>query len=113
MGEPLLGMHEELALGAADAAQRALVVGGRKKQDLRILRAEEATGGHEELPNREAELRRALRRAHRLVEELQVLSLLALLHVAAERRDGCEHRHDEQEDGERAHLEELDDRQAE
>ena len=89
------------------------VVGGRQEQDLGVLGAEQPAGGDEKLPDREAELRRTLRRAHRLVEELHVLPLLALLHVAAEGRDARKDRNDEQEDGGRAHLEELDDGEAE
>ena len=78
-----------------------------------VLGAQQPAGGDEKLPDREAELRRSLGRAHRLVEELHMLALLALLHVAAEGRDGGKDRDDEQEDGERANLEQLDDGQAE
>ena len=102
-------MHEQLALGTADAPQRRFVVGSRQQQDLGVLGTEQPARSHQKLADGEAELGRALGGAHRLVEELDVLPLLALLHVAAERRDGSEHRHDEQEDGCGANLEELDD----
>ena len=111
--EPLLWVHQQLALRTADAAQRPLLVCGREEEDLAVLGAEQAARGDEKLPDREAELRRTLRRAHRLVEELDVLPLLALLHVAAEGRDARKDRNDEQEDSGRAHLEELDDSEAE
>ncbi len=111
--KPLLRVHEQLALRTADAPQGPSFVGGREKEDLGVLGAEQPTRGDEELPDREAELRRALRRAHRLVEELHVLPLLALLHVAAEGGDAGENRDDEQEDRERANLEKLDDGEAE
>ena len=111
-GERFLGMHEQLPFRAADAPQRPSAVGGRQQQDLGVLGAEQPARSHQQLPDREAELRRALRRAHRLVQELDVLPLLALLHVAPERRDGSEDGDDEQEDGGRPYLEELDDREA-
>ena len=111
--ELVLRMHEQLAFGSADAAQGAFALGSRKQEDLGVLGAKQPARGDQELPHREAELRRALRRAHRLVEELEVLPLLALLHVAAEGRDGRENRHDEQEDGGWADLEERHDREAE
>ena len=57
--------------------------------------AEQATGGDEKLPDREAEFRRTLRRAHRLVEELHMLPLLALFHIAAEGGNAGENRDDE------------------
>ena len=106
-------MHEQLAFRTADASQGPSVVGGRQEQDLGVLGAEQPTRCHEKLTDREPELRRALRRAHRLVEELDVLPLLALLHVAAEGRDGCEHRDDEQKNRGRTYPEQLDDGEAE
>ena len=109
----LLRVHEQFAFGAADTAQRPLRVGGREEQDLGVLGAEQPARGDQQLTDRETVLRRSLRRPHRLVEELHVLALLALLHVAAERGDGGENRHDEQEDGERPNLEEGHDGEAE
>ena len=106
-------MHEQLTLRTADAAQRASFVCGRQEEDLRVLGAKQASGGDEKLPDRKAELRRTLRRTHRLVEELHMLPLLALLHVAAERGDGGENGNDEQEDRERPNLEQSHHRKAE
>ena len=111
--ESLLRMHEQLALRTAHAPQRPVAVGGRKKEDLGVLGAEQPARGDEELSDGEPELRRALGRAHRLVEELDVLSLLALFHVSAEGGDAGENRDDEQDDRERASLEQLDDGEAE
>ena len=67
----------------------------------------------EELSDGEPELGSALGRAHRLVEELDMLPLLALFHVAAEGGNAGEDRDDEQDDREGADLEQLDDGEAE
>ena len=91
-------MHEQLALRTADAPQRPTAVGSRKEEDLRVLGAEQPARGDEELSDGEPELRRALSRAHRLVEELDVLPLLALFHVSAEGGNAGEDRDDEQDD---------------
>jgi hypothetical protein len=106
-------MHEQLASHTAHAPERSFALGGRQKEDLGVLGAEQPARGDEELPDRKPELRRALGRAHRLVEELDVLSLLALLHVAAEGGDTCEHRDDKEDDRERTRLQQLDDGEAE
>ena len=111
--EPVLRVHEQLALGSADAAQRTFAVGGGQEEDLGVLGPKQPARGDQQLPHCETELRCALRRAHRLVEELEVLSLLALLHVAPEGRDGRQDRNDEQEHGGGASLQERHDREAE
>src|SRR5581483_10791153 len=111
--KPLLRMHEQLAPCPADAPQRPFLVGGREEKDLRVLGPEEPPCCDEKLPDGQAELRRALRRAHRLVQELHMLPLLALLHVAAEGCNGGEDRNDEQEDGEWPNLEQRHDGKAE
>ena len=106
-------MHQQLALRTADAAQRPSLVRRREEEDLGVLGSEQAPGGDEKLPDREAKFRCTLCGAHRLVEELHVFPLLALLHVAAERGDAGENGNDEQEDRERPNLEQRHDREAE
>jgi hypothetical protein len=106
-------MHEQLASHTAHASERPFAVGSRQEEDLGVLGAQQPARGDEELPDRKPKLRRALGRAHRLVEELDVLSLLALLHVTAEGGDTGQDRDDEEDDRERARLQQLDDGEAE
>src|SRR5206468_4490249 len=44
--EPLLRMHEQLALSAADAPQRPALVRRRQEQNFRVLGAQQPPGGH-------------------------------------------------------------------
>ena len=102
-------MHEELALCSTDASQGPSTVRGRQKQDLGVFGAQKPAGRDEQLPHREPELRRSLRGPHRLVEKFHVLTLLPLFHVTAEGGDAGRDRNHEEDHGQRANLEKLDD----
>ena len=95
-------------VGAARAPQDGLVGVAREQDDLRVVGAQQPLGREEELADREAHLRRALRGAHRLVEELDVVPLHALLDVAAEREHARADGEREQEEPERPALLERD-----
>ena len=67
-----------------DAPQRSFVVGGGRSRISAYSARSSRRAATRSCPTASPNLRRALGRAHRLVEELDVLALLALLHVAAE-----------------------------
>ena len=93
----LVGLHEHLVLVDVHAADRRVVGLERQEQDLGVLGAQEPPRRPEQLADRLAEVGRALCRAHRLVEELDMLTLLALGHVAAEREPARDDGRDEQQ----------------
>ena len=101
-------MHQGLAVRSADASEDRLARSRRQELDLGVLGAEQSSCRDQQLPDREAEFRRALRLAHRLVEELEVLALLPLRHVGAEGGHARERGDDEQQSGGRARLDQQD-----
>ena len=90
-GPERVGMRVHLTLRAEGAAE-ALFRARRDEEDLGVLGAHELPHRDQKLADGEAELRRALRRLHRLVEELEVLVPLGLSGERPERqhtdRDG-------------------------
>ena len=104
-------LHQAFTVLAAHALQGFLARHRREQEDLRVVGAEQATGRDQQLAHREAELRGTLRRAHRLVEELDPLTLLTLVHVRAERDATGDHRQREQQERHGVARQQLDDQQ--
>ena len=79
-------LHQAFTVLAAHALKRFLARHRREQEDLGVVGAEQGDGSDQQLAHREAELRGTLRRAHRLVEELDPFTLLTLVHVRGTRR---------------------------
>ena len=108
----VVGLHEHLA-ARAERAPQAVVRVRREQQDLRILGADEATDGDQQLPDREPELRRTLRLLHRLVQEREMQVPSALFHELAEGDDDDRAGNEQEDQGARVDPCQLDEQEAE